>query len=194
MEELNFDEMRDQITLLKQKLNRQEIVNEALLREAMRGKMGAINWTKYKSYICVAICLIIYPTTLLYWGIFSKAFVFATCAMMLFCAYGTYYVHRPVDRMDLMTEDLATVAKVMAKFRKQYNQWLYYVTPALLIPWLSWALYEYAWKNAPDGMSFWMLALPILIGAAIGGLIGYHWHCKAVDAADNIIKQIEEEG
>jgi len=192
MEELNFDEMRNQITLLKQKLDRQEIVNDSLLREAMRGKMGAINWTKYKSYICVALCIIFYPV--MSWaGVFSNAFVFATCAMMLFCAYGTYYVHRPVDRMDLMTDDLATVAKVMAKFRKQYNQWLFYVTPALLIPWLSWALYEYAWKNAPDGVSHWMLALPILIGAAIGGLIGYHWHCKAVDAADNIIKQIEEE-
>lgn len=190
---MNFDEMRDQITLLKQKLDRQEIVNDSLLREAMRGKMGAINWTKYKSYICVALCIIFYPV--MSWaGVFSNAFVFATCAMMLFCAYGTYYVHRPVDRMDLMTDDLATVAKVMAKFRKQYNQWLFYVTPALLIPWLSWALYEYAWKNAPDGVSHWMLALPILIGAAIGGLIGYHWHCKAVDAADNIIKQIEEEG
>ena len=192
MEELNFDEMRNQITLLKQKLDRQEIVNDSLLREAMRGKMGAINWTKYKSYICVALCIIFYPV--MSWaGVFSNAFVFATCAMMLFCAYGTYYVHRPVDRMDLMTDDLATVAKVMAKFRKQYNQWLFYVTPALLIPWLSWALYEYAWKNAPDGVSHWMLALPILIGAAIGGLIGYHWHCKAVDAADNIIRQIEEE-
>ena len=192
MEDLNFDEMRDQITLLKQKLNRQEIINDPLLREAMRGKMGAINWTKYKSYISVALCIIFYPV--MSWaGVFSNAFVFATCAMMLFCAYGTYYVHRPVDRIDLMTEDLATVAKVMAKFRKQYNQWLFYVTPALLIPWLSWALYEYAWKNAPDGVSHWMLALPILIGAAIGGLIGYHWHCKAVDAADNIIRQIEEE-
>ena len=192
MEELNFDEMRDQITLLKQKLDRQEIVNDSLLREAMRGRMGAINWTKYKSYICVALCIIFYPV--MSWaGVFSNAFVFATCAMMLFCAYGTYYVHRPVDRMDLMTDDLATVAKVMAKFRKQYNQWLFYVTPALLIPWLSWAWYEYAWKNAPDGVSHWMLALPILIGAAIGGLIGYHWHCKAVDAADKIIKQIEEE-
>ena len=192
MEELNFDEMRDQITLLKQKLDRQEIVNDSLLREAMRGKMGAINWTKYKSYISVALCIIFYPV--MSWaGVFSNAFVFATCAMMLFCAYGTYYVHRPVDRMDLMTDDLATVAKVMAKFRKQYNQWLYYVTPALLIPWLSWALYEYAWKNAPEGMSHWLLALPIVIGATVGGLIGYHWHCKAVDAADNIIKQIEEE-
>ena len=189
---MNFDEMRNQIALLKQKLDRQEIVNDRLIREAMRGKMGTINWTKYKSYICVVFCLALYPL-LLSTGVVSEAFVFATCAMMLFCAFGTYYVHRPVDRMNLMSEDLATVAKVMAKFRKQYNQWLYYVTPTLLIPWLGWAMYEYAWKNAPEGVNHWILALPLLIGAAIGLLVGYHWHCKAVDAADNIIRQIEEE-
>ncbi len=192
MEELNFDEMREQITLLKQKLDRQEIVNDHLLRETMRNRMGTINFTKIKSYICAGMCIVLYPL-LSFTGTFSNAFVIATCIMMLFCAFATYYVHKPVDRMNLMTEDLATVATVMAKFRKQYNQWLYYVTPALLIPWLSWALYEFAWKNAPEGMSHWLLALPIVIGATVGGLIGYHWHCKAVDAADNIIKQIEEE-
>ena len=184
MEEMNFDEMREQFTLLRHKLDQQDIINDSLLRETMRGRVGAINRTKYKSYICAAFSLALYPL-LLYWGVFSNAFVIATCIMMLFCAYGTYYVHKPVDRMNLMTEDLATVAKVMAKFRKQYNQWL-------LIPWLSWAVYEYAWKNAPEGMNHWLMALPLLIGAAIGGLIGYIWHCKAVNAADNIIRQIEE--
>lgn len=193
MEELNFDEMRNQITLLKQKLDHQEIVNDQLLREVTRANMGTINWTKYKSFICVAICLVIYPTTMLYMGIFSKAFVIFTCVMVLSCAYGTYYVHRPVDRMNLMTEDLATVAKVMAKFRKQYNQWLYYVTPSLLIPWLSWAVYEYAWKDVPEGMNSWALTIPILVGAVIGLLIGYYWHRRAVNAADKIIRQIEEE-
>lgn len=193
MEELNFDEMRNQITLLKQKLNHEEIINDQLLREVTRANMGTINWAKYKSFICVAICLVIYPTTMLYMGIFSKAFVIFTCAMVLFCAYGTYYIHRPVDRMNLMTEDLATVAKVMAKFRKQYNQWLYYVTPTLIIPWLSWAVYEYAWKNVPEGMNSWMLTIPILVGAVIGMLIGYTWHKKAVNAAEKIIRQIEEE-
>jgi len=193
MEELNFDEMRNQITLLKQKLNHEEIINDQLLREVTRANMGTINWAKYKSFICVAICLVIYPTTMLYMGIFSTAFVVFTCVMVLFCAYATYYVHRPVDRMNLMTEDLATVAKVMAKFRKQYDQWLHYVTPSLLIPWLSWAVYEYAWKDVPEGVNSWMLTIPILVGAVIGMLIGYYWHRKAVNAADKIIRQIEEE-
>ena len=147
MEEMNFDEMREQFTLLRHKLDQQDIINDSLLRETMRGRIGAINRTKYKSYICAAFSLALYPL-LLYWGVFSNAFVIATCIMMLFCAYGTYYVHTPVDRMNLMTEDLAT--------------------------------------------DHWLMALPLLIGAAIGGLIGYIWHCKAVNAADNIIRQIEE--
>lgn len=192
MEEMNFDEMREQFTLLRHKLDQQDIINDSLLRDTMRSRMGAINRTKYKSYICAALCLVLYPVLLVYWGVFSNAFVIVTCIMMLFCMYATYYVHKPVDRMDLMTEDLATVARVMAKFRRQYNQWLYYVTPALLVPWLSWAVYEYAWKFAPEGVSHWLLAIPLLICAAIGALVGYHWHCKAVNAADNIIRQIEE--
>jgi hypothetical protein len=36
------------------------------------------------------------------------------------------------------------------------------------------------------------LTLPILFGAAIGGLIGYYFHCKAVNAAKSILEQIEE--
>ncbi len=191
MEELNFDEMRNQIALLKQKLDHQEIVNDHLLRETMRSKKGAINITKLISYFCAFISIFIY-LVLSGTGTFSLAFVVATCVMMLFCAGATYYVHRPVDRMNLMTEDLATVARVMAKFRRQYDQWLHYVTPMLIIPWFCWAVYEFAWKNAPEGVNHWLMALPLLIGAAIGLFVGYFFHCKAVDAADNIIKQIEE--
>ena len=125
-------------------------------------------------------------------GALGNAFVIVTCVMMLFCVFATYYIHRPVDRMNLMTEDLATVAKVMAKFRKQYNQWLYYVTPSLLIPWLTWAVYEFAWKNAPKGMNHWLMALPLLVGAVIGLLISYYMHRNTVNAAQKIIDQIEE--
>lgn len=59
MEELNFDEMRDQITLLKQKLDQQEIVNDRLLRETMRSRMGAINWTKYRNINLISVLLFV---------------------------------------------------------------------------------------------------------------------------------------
>ena len=34
--------------------------------------------------------------------------------------------------------------------------------------------------------------LPIFIGGGIGGAVGYYYHCKAVNAAKDILKQIEE--
>ncbi len=188
---MNFEEMRNQIALLKEKLDRQEIVSDHLLRETMRTGVSAINKNKLLAYVCALLCLVLYP--LLYVsGTFSNAFVIATCLMMLLCFVATYYIHRPVDRMNLMTEDLVTVARVMAKFRRQYDQWMYYVTPSLLIPWLSWAVYEFAWKNAPAGMNHWLMALPLLVGAGIGLLIGYYMHRNTVNAAQKIIDQIEE--
>ncbi len=188
---MNFEEMRNQIALLKQKLDHQEIVNDHLLRETMRARVTAINKTKIFSFVCAAFCILLYPLLSMS-GALGNAFVIATCVMMLFCSFATYYIHRPVDRMNLMTEDLATVAKVMAKFRRQYNQWLYYVTPSLFIPWLAWVVYEFAWKNAPDGMNHWLMALPLLVGAVIGLLIGYYMHRNTVNAAQKIIDQIEE--
>jgi H+/Cl- antiporter ClcA len=191
MEEMNFEEMRNQIALLKQKLDHQEIVNDHLLRETMRTRVTAINKTKILSFACAAFCILLYPLLSMS-GALGNAFVIVTCVMMLCGVFATYYIHRPVDRMNLMTEDLATVAKVMAKFRKQYNQWLYYVTPSLLIPWLTWAVYEFAWKNAPEGMNHWLMALPLLVGAVIGLLISYYMHRNTVNAAQKIIDQIEE--
>jgi len=54
----------------------------------------------------------------------------------------------------------------------KYEDWLHYVAPALIIPWLVWACYELAWKNAPEGINPVWLRIPLIDGAAIGGLVG----------------------
>jgi hypothetical protein len=113
--------------------------------------------------------------------------------MMLFCAVANYYIHKPVDDLNFLTDDFATVARVMAKFKKQYDQWLYYVTPVICIPWISWAFYEYAWKRAPEGVSPWFMCIPLVIGLIIGLIIGLYFHFKAVNAAQDIIDQIDEQ-
>ena len=44
---MDLKQMREQLAILKQKLDKQEIVSDQLLRNAMKGKMSWIN--KYKS-------------------------------------------------------------------------------------------------------------------------------------------------
>lgn len=188
---MNFEEMRNQFAILKDQLKKQEIVSDHLLRETMKAKKSAINSTKRFEYICVAICLVLYPL-LGFDNTINPAFIIATCLMVIVNAVATHYIHKPVDNLNFLTDDFATVARVMAKFKKQYNQWLYYVTPALIIPWLGWTCYEFAWKNASEGVNPWFMTSAMLVCAIIGLIIGLHYHFKAVNAAQEIMDQIEE--
>lgn len=191
MEEMNNEEMRQMFAILKEQLAKQVIVNDHLLRETMKVKNNAISHSKRVVYISTALCLLLYPLCVLA-EIWSIPFGIATCVMVLFCSIATYYIHKPVEKLNFMKEDLATVARVMARFKKNYDNWLHYVTPALLIPWLTWACYEFAWKNAPEGINPWIPTTTLVIGAAVGAFIGYIFHSKAVNAAQDIIDQIED--
>ena len=192
MEEQYFDEMRQQMAALKEQLNKQEIVNDHLIREIMKVKNKDISKTKNVCFIAAIIAFLTFPFNT-FTHAWSWTFTAVTGAMLIFCTIATIYIHRPVDKLNYMTSDLATVARVMTKFKKQYDNWLHYVTPALIIPWLGWACYEFAWKNCPEGLNPLWMTLPIIIGAAIGGAIGYYYHCKAVNAAKDILEQIEEQ-
>ena len=167
MEEMNFEEMRNQYAILKQQLKNQEIINDRLLRETMKAKKRDINSTKIVEYIGVAICVLLYP--LLYFtGMFSLAFLIATVLMVLFCAVATWYIHRPVDQINFMRDDLSTVAHIMARFKKQYNQWTWCFSTILIIPWIVWACYDFAWKGVPEGTNHWKMLIPLIIAAVVG--------------------------
>ena len=186
---MNFEEMRNQFAILKDQLNKQEIVSDHLLRTTMKRRNRDISSTKRMIYGCAVFCLFFYPLNCLTHA-WSTAFTIFTCLMILFCAAATWYIHKPVEKLDFMRDDFATVANVMAKFKKQYDNWLHYVTPALIIPLLIWACYEFAWKNAPEGINPILPCVLLIVGATVGGLIGYHYHRKAVNAAQDILDEI----
>ena len=193
MEEKTFEEMRNQFAILKNELKQQEIVNDRLLRTTMKSKTKDISNIKRFEFICVAICLVIYPFTY-FTHVWSLAFAAATCVMVLFCAAATWYIHKPVEELNFMRDDFVTVARVMAKFKKQYDDWLHYVTPALLIPWASWACYEVVWKHAPEGMDtkgLVLMSLPLIFGLLLGAAIGYRKNREAVNAAQDILDEMD---
>jgi len=192
MEEMNFEEMRNQFAILKEQLKKQEIVSDHLLRETMKNKRGNINSTKRMCYACAVVVLVFTPLNY-YTQAWGLVFCIATCLMMIFCAAATYYIHKPVDNLNFMRDDFATVARVMAKFKKQYDMWLYYFSPTIGIPWLIWACYEFAWKNAPEDVNPWFMTIPVLVGAAIGFMVGIYYHFKAVNAAKDILAEVDGE-
>lgn len=191
---VQFDELRNQIAVLKKKLDDQEIVNDRLLRQTMKTKVDKIiNVVEIKTIGCGIVAILLCPALYEFSGL-SLPFCVATCLMMIFCIVGTRYIHRPLHKTDLMSADMATVATILERFRRQYDFWLHYITPTLLIPWVSWACYEFAEANGLDVLSKdgIMFCMPLLLGGIIGTAIGYRMHRKAVNTAKSIIEQIEE--
>ncbi|MBQ2345636.1 MAG: hypothetical protein II390_08500, partial [Prevotella sp.] len=86
-----FDDMRQQLNILKKKLEHQEIVNERVIRNSMKKTVSSIN---RRYFIIMAICLFMIPYG--YWAFvqlsgFSVAFWIGTSILMLICLGATFY-------------------------------------------------------------------------------------------------------
>lgn len=189
MEDTNIqlEEMRQQIALLKTKLDKEAIVNDQLLRQSMRQKMGSINKNALLQYIA-GFFTIIFGSKVFYEITKSELFVAITIIYMLICMFSTYYIHSNVRGNDV-NGDLLSVAKKMRKVRQQYHNWLYFAYPSMAA-WLGgliWLVME-----THDAKHGEVLIIGVLTGFAIGGLIGFFMHKKVVDICTEIIAQIEE--
>ncbi len=183
-----LETMRAQIALLKDKLDKETIVSEKLLRDTMRHKARTINNNAWISVVA-SIFVIFWALTFLPSEGFSWWFTGATILMMLVCDFFTWKYHKDVNAKT-MSGDLLTVAKVMKQLRDNYKKWLKY-SIAMIAVWFVWFAIEYCIQ-----LSDWRVAVimivALLIGLAIGGFIGLKMHNAVIRNAEEIISQIEE--
>lgn len=189
MKDITIEEMRRQFAILKTEVNKQSIISDKLIKNTIEMNKREIDATKTMVYGSAAAGLFIFPLTAIT-HMWSWSFAIATCLMMLFCAVATYYIHKPVDRLDFAKDDVATVSQVMARFRRQYILWQRYITPLLLIPWISWACYEMVLKHLAKGINPWLAVLPLLAGVVVGGIAGHRKNRKTINAAQKISDEI----
>ena len=183
-----LETMCAQIALLKEKLDKETIVSEKLLRDTMRHKAKSINTNAWVS-VGASIFVIFWALVFLPCEGFSWWFAGATILMMLVCDLFTWKYHKDVNTKT-MSGDLLTVAKVMKQLRDNYQKWLKY-SIAMSIVWLVWLSIEYYIQ-----LKDWKLTITIiiatLIGGGIGGFIGWKMHKSVIRNAEEIISQIEE--
>lgn len=191
MKELEFDEMRAQIALLKSKIEKEEIVNDRLLLEVMNTKVRTIRTQALKHVGVGILAMVVMPTLHFIAGV-SWTFIAATMVMLVFCIGATIYFHQPINSRSFIEDDVKTLAEKAARLKKQYQTWLHYVTPTLIIPWLGLYCYEVAKGMDITGEALYAMIIVICVGCFIGLLIGYSMHKKVVDSCDDIIRQIEE--
>ena len=188
-ENFNLEEMRQQMTTLKNKLNQQEIVNDRLIRRSMRNEVSNIN-RRYNIIMAIGILMVPYG----YWCFvklvgLSIFFWIATSIFMLICAGATFYNSRKISDPGLMSHSLVEARKKVASAKKFESNWLLFGIPAVIL-WMGWFFYETYQIQGGDFYNgfFWGGC----VGGIIGAIIGIKIHLKTQRQYQDVIDQIED--
>ena len=188
-ENFNLEEMRQQMTTLKNKLNQQEIVNDRLIRRSMRNEVSNIN-RRYNIIMAIGILMVPYG----YWCFvklvgLSIFFWIATSIFMLICAGATFYNSRKISDPELMSHSLVEARKKVASAKKFESNWLLFGIPAVIL-WMGWFFYEIYQIQGGDFYNGFFLGG--CVGGIIGAIIGIKIHLKTQRQYQDVIDQIED--
>lgn len=183
-----LEEMRMQINLLKEQLDKQTIVNDRHIRHSMKVKATdlsrIIRRTIFGGIFAVLYCPMIFIRM-----DFSPAFVIVTTVMLAACFAITVYQYRYVKKVDFSQGNLVEIAESIGKLKKHYAQWTKIIAPLIIIPWVGWLVYESYILNGQTGIVF---SIGAVVGGIIGGVVGYNINRKVINKADEILAQLEE--
>ena len=184
-----LEEMRSQISLLRNKLDKQTIINELHIRRSMKSNMSEINRTILASIIAGAFALP-YCTWFFWSKGLSTLFVVATAIMLAVCLGLTIAKQVTLKRLDCSSGNLVEVAEKLGGIRKHYQDWIKIAIPMILL-WFSWLIYEMisTLGASPMTMGFCTGAL---LGGLIGGFVGMRMNKEVISKTTEILSQIEE--
>ena len=179
-------EMQQQMQQLREKLNKEQIINERLLQKSCRQTVDRL---KFKSNLPIvfAIIAILCSPAYLSFGL-SPWFLIFTCVLMLVSIVATILTNRHIPQMD---KDLVTATNELTRYKKIHAEWLKYSIPALIV-WLGCLIWDFLKNQTISQMELFGFIAGISTGLILGILLGLKIRRDQLNAADELISQIEE--
>lgn len=188
MNNFELNNMRQQMETLKKKLEKQEIVNDRIIRQSMKKTASSIS-VRYYFIMALGLLMVPYMYFVFYENLgLSLAFSIASGILMLVCVGATYYNSLNLSNSNMMHGNLLDVRRRMARAKKFDANWLFFGIPAIIV-WLGWLGYEFYQK---DGETALAMIIGAVVGGVIGAIIGFSMHFKTQRQYQEIIDQIEE--
>lgn len=185
-----LDAMRRQISLLKEKLDKESIVNDKLMRSVMKTKVGKVD-----SYLLKLLIILPFTMALMYLDFaimfpISTACLIATEIMLVCCGIFIYLNKRLLASADLASGNLVEECRKLVRFKKREIRYLYVSIPLLAV-WMAWLTYELQHCGEdPEAMVF--LSWGCVVGGIIGFCIGLYKFRSMIRNINEVVRQIEE--
>lgn len=191
MNSLNeWKEMKEQLALLNNKLEKESIVNERLMRTIMKDKARSL---RKKAIIEAIITIIGIPYFL--WvvpellGLSLYLCVFVAIMMALALVYN-YIIHSNFHPDSFMSDNLVKARQDTLRMKKLYANWTKYIGIPFAITFFCWFIYEI--MHIMHGAALQSALWGMCVGLAIGLPFGIYQYRRVQRTADEILQQIED--
>ena len=189
MDNMELNEMREQISLLRDKLRQQEIVSESAIMAVIKKGVKSLN-RRGVGTILFGLFTVPFSCACFSQIGMSAGFIILTAIVLIISVLVTMYAHFGLGFINVANTNLVQVGLHTARLRKIYKSWHYFAVPLLLI----WGYFFYREMTDLFGntdMLVGMLA-GALIGGIIGGAIGLWIHFRTIHEADEVLEHINE--
>lgn len=185
----DFEDMRQQIGLLKSKLGSQRIVNEDIIRHVVQQKMNTVNRV---GWMVVVIGLLEIPLVL--WVFrslcgFSWLFCIITALYVLATVLFQLKLNMAVQRQIRPDADLLAVGQRLVQLKRLNIKQLFVALPFTVL-WTCYFLWEAYQKQHIGPLSFEVIACIVLFGVALGLVVGLTTFFRRYNAMRDAISQI----
>lgn len=185
---LELEQMRSQFNSLKSLLKEQTIVNEKMMRNAMKGKYNKVRLDLKFSIFFELIALplmavILWQLALPLW------FVIVTEAFILSALIASMFSLRRYASDDLMTGNLTSVAMRLIKYKRFGIYWFIYAIPFLIF----WLLFFFDFITEGRESEFTNgVVFGGIVGGVFGATLGTISYVQNLKRMNSILREIKE--
>ena len=182
-----LEELRSQVAEFKNRMEKQEIVSQQLLKQAMTAH---VSWFKGFNVWADVIGLCFMPLVALIlrgigcsWAPFIVILIILI-GELIFNIWNT----RSISTKYLMSDDVLTSRQRLLKF-KQREKWQTMIEVPLLVLWVFWIYFDGP-GHTSQNQTEW--AVRLIIGFVIGFGIGFYIYYREMRSLNKAIKEIDE--
>ena len=183
-------EMKEQLSLLIKKLDKETIVNERMIRRSMKEKADRLN---RRLIVEIIVCLIMIPFFICVLPNLSKVsmpFCIFSAGFFAIAILYDFYMYLRFRPQKFIEGNMIEARRDTLNFKKQTLRWTYCIGIPFLVVYIAWFVYEK--MQYYQGEILKIVLVSALIGFLIGGAIGINVFIKTLRTTDDILSQIEE--
>ena len=183
-------EMKEQLSLLIKKLDKETIVNERMIRRSMKEKADRLNQRLIVESLVALIMIPFFICVLPNLSKVSMPFCIFSAGIFALAILYNFYMYIRFRPQKFIEGNMIEARRDTLNFKKHTLRWTYCIGIPFLVIYIAWFVYEK--MQYYQGEILKIVLVSGLIGFLIGGAIGINVFIKTLRTTDDILSQIEE--